>query len=220
MQRFIACTFLILLLSSVYCAEEHTPAQRAQLGISIDQSDTNFDDRQGIAIQRITEHSNAARIGLLVGDRILSVNDTAIDSPEKLGELLSDLKVGNTLRIKIMREGNISTCSGTLNGPPNPARLKQREQSLEERVAALRQQQTAGQRYTLQELLIILRQIEHDLPAAAREFKEVYPNGRFHISINIDIDSDTTQSSDAETAQDNTAADSDQSEPTTNKEEE
>ena len=70
------------------------------------------------------------------------------------------------------------------------ADMNSRAEALKQELAALPGGDPAAQpRYSLQELLVILRQIERDLPAAAAEFKRVYPEGRFKIGIHIDIDS-------------------------------
>lgn len=193
-MRLIFAVAILIVCSQLSAAETIRP--KAKLGISIDKSETNFDDNPGIAIVEIAEHSNAAKIGLLVGDRIIAINDEPINSLDLLSSALKTLEPETEIRVTVLRNGKESVCSGILSKLSSPASINERKQSLEERVAALQATKTP-ERYSLQDLLVILRQIEHDLPAAAREFKEVYPKGRFHISINLDIDSDTTQESSA-----------------------
>ncbi len=189
MRFIIACTFLIL-FSHIYAEENIRP--KAKLGISIDKSDTNFDDNPGVAIVAIEENSNAARIGLLVGDRIIAVNDDAITSLELLGTALGKLEVDTEMKVTVLRNGKESTLSGKLKPIISAKTIKERQAELEKQIKEATQSKNRD-RYSLQDLLIILRQIEHDLPIAAREFKEIYPNGRFKLSIDIDIDTDTTK---------------------------
>ena len=187
MQRFVACAFLICCCTVLFAEQAPRPIK---MGFSIDKSETNFDELKGLRIAAVQEQSAAATLGLQIEDRIIRVNKQNIDSLETLGTALKTLQYDQEISITVIRKGKEHTCSAKIPAPPSHKTISKRQQELEERLAALDKK---PERYSLKELLIILRQVEQDLPAAAKEFKEVYPNGRFHIQINIDIDSDTTQ---------------------------
>ncbi len=59
----------------------------------------------GTYIYSVEEDSAAEKAGLSPGDRILSVNDTEIGSSEDLKNLLTSVKVGDTLHFSISRNG-------------------------------------------------------------------------------------------------------------------
>ena len=71
-------------------------------------------DKQGVYIYSITEGSAADKAGLMVGDCVLKLDDTTIDSKETLTNTISSHKVGDTVKILIYRDGKEQTLTAVL----------------------------------------------------------------------------------------------------------
>lgn len=197
MQRiFIACALLIFLNP---CFSEEIKQRRPSLGIGVDKNQTNFDGNDGIKVVHVKPGSNAKRIGIKADDIITKIDDKEITTYDDAVKILTNLTFDQNITITLRRGENLLKLKGQIKPELGPTTIKERQEDLEKRIADLQSSEPRTERYSLKELLVILRQIEQDLPAAAKEFKETYPKGRFHISINIEIDSDTTQSQDADT---------------------
>jgi S1-C subfamily serine protease len=53
----------------------------------------------------VAEQSSAGRAGLLAGDRILAVNDTAVDTMESFRRRTQDLYLKDPMRLRVERKG-------------------------------------------------------------------------------------------------------------------
>lgn len=57
----------------------------------------------GVMVRNVVEGSGAAKGGLKPGDIIISINDTRINAMTDLSTVLSKLKVGDTVKVKVVR---------------------------------------------------------------------------------------------------------------------
>ncbi len=95
---------------------------RVSLGVTL----VNIDDErtansygvkeQGVYILKITGGGNAEYAGLQPGDRIISIDDTAIESADQVVSIIQGHSVGDTLSIIISRKGEQQAVSVTLYG--------------------------------------------------------------------------------------------------------
>lgn len=84
---------------------------RAQVGIA---GDLN----QGVYIQRIAPGSPAAQVGLHRYDVITQANGQPIVDEDSLNNLIQTLRVGSTLNLRILRDGQPRTVTATLRERP------------------------------------------------------------------------------------------------------
>jgi serine protease Do len=91
------------------------------LGISVAQEGT------AVKITSVAPRSAASRAGLLVDDLILSIQGTPIPDQDALAALLATLKVGDSITIKLVRQGKEMELKATLEqrGPGPPGRPDQ-----------------------------------------------------------------------------------------------
>ena len=75
-------------------------------------------DNMGVLIQNIFKNSPAEKSGLIIGDIIIMFNNVKIVSFSELIEVLSLTRVGDTVPVKYIREGNIQSSSITLSAFP------------------------------------------------------------------------------------------------------
>jgi PDZ domain len=68
----------------------------------------------GVSITEVTDSSAAQQMGLHLGDVIKTINDKSIDNFEELAERIDDMKAGDEVRVKVIRNGQAQTFSGTL----------------------------------------------------------------------------------------------------------
>ena len=63
----------------------------------------------GVIIVNIAKNSSAEKAGLKIGDFIIKVNNENIDKPSDIRKIIleNDLRSGDTLKMKIYREGNL-----------------------------------------------------------------------------------------------------------------
>lgn len=59
----------------------------------------------GVIVMGVYDDSGAASAGIKRGDVIISVNDVHINTIEQLSEYLENFKVGDTIKVKIVRDG-------------------------------------------------------------------------------------------------------------------
>ena len=88
---------------------------RPQLGISV----VTVDDAAtaarygvssaGIYIAQVNEGSGAAKAGLQVGDRIVSVDNTLVESANDVVSMVQEKSVGDTVSIQVARSGQMLT---------------------------------------------------------------------------------------------------------------
>ena len=84
---------------------------RAQVGIAADLN-------QGVYIQRISPGSPAAQVGLHRYDVITQANGQPIVDEDSLNNLIQAQRVGSTLTLRIMRDGQPRTVTATLRERP------------------------------------------------------------------------------------------------------
>jgi predicted metalloprotease with PDZ domain len=186
----IRSLMLVLLVTVAACAEEAVPQRRPSLGISIDLTVDPLAPAEGLVVTEVRSGSNGERLGLVPGDRIVAVDGVPIHEAQQLQAALGDKQAEAPIVLTVQRGGTSLDLAGVLRRETGIGGLAARAEQLSRDLAELRGGDPAVQaRYSLQDLLVILRQIERDLPAAAAEFKQVYPQGRFKIGIHIDIDS-------------------------------
>jgi len=71
---------------------------------------------QGVYIASVQEGSNAAKIGFKVGDYITAIDGTPVASVSEVNALLNEYQVGDTVKIKILRNNRSYTGNLTLEG--------------------------------------------------------------------------------------------------------
>lgn len=78
-------------------------------------------DGEGVLVNRVMEGSPADRAGLRKGDVIVSLNGRPAESPEQLTRLVQDARVGQTVSLAIVRDGDRRTISARLASRPSDA---------------------------------------------------------------------------------------------------
>ncbi len=86
-----------------------TPEFRKSLGLP--------DNAQGALVSQVTEGSAAAKAGIEAGDVITAVGDEPIRSNSELRNKIGMLKVGESVRIGLLREGKPRTVTAVLKEP-------------------------------------------------------------------------------------------------------
>jgi membrane-associated protease RseP (regulator of RpoE activity) len=59
----------------------------------------------GVLVQSVKEGGPAAKAGLRVGDVVVSIDGSPVESAWTIGDLLDDKKAGDTVRLEIVRKG-------------------------------------------------------------------------------------------------------------------
>ena len=103
---------LALTASSAASAQGELP-RRAFLGTVL-----TADENGGVVISRIDPAGSAQRLGLTAGDRLVSINGTAVGSPAGVGQIVGRLSAGQPLRVEIGRAGRSLTLNGQAVGRP------------------------------------------------------------------------------------------------------
>src|SRR3954468_9897745 len=84
--------------------------------------DISAEDAEGGArVTGVRENGPSAKAGLLVDDLIQTANDERITSKEKLDEVFREHKVGDKLRLKVLRGLNQLEIIITLDRRPDPS---------------------------------------------------------------------------------------------------
>ncbi|MBU6953124.1 MULTISPECIES: DegQ family serine endoprotease [unclassified Hahella] len=105
---------------------EHGEVKRGQLGVGI--QDITPDLRQafklrngqrGVLITSVAKDSEAEKGGLKTGDIIIAVDDKPTRSAGHLRSQIGQRKIGDKLRVTILREGDEEIVKVTLQEPPN-----------------------------------------------------------------------------------------------------
>lgn len=76
-------------------------------------------DGQGVLVNRVLDGSPADRAGLRHGDVIVRFNGRSAESPEQLTRLVRDGRVGQTVSLTIVRDGDRRTLSARLGNRPD-----------------------------------------------------------------------------------------------------
>jgi len=187
----ILMRFLLLLVCLTYgTAADVAPVQPPYLGVGVEEI-AEFDAARGLNVTSIAPGATFDRLGIKEGDRLVSVNGTSITSTDSFRAVAMTLTNGMPMAVVIIRNGANLTVSGTLTATPRPRDLAEESDRLRQEASELHAlaDQVSTKR-SLEEALRLIKQVEEALPKAAEDFKRVYPNGTFRISINIDIRSD------------------------------
>jgi hypothetical protein len=87
-------------------------APRVQLGFIVQELPADA----GLRVGHVTDHSSAEKTGLLIGDRIVSVDGQAVATRENLDQLLHQKAPGDLLIIQVTRAGERMSFSYVLPG--------------------------------------------------------------------------------------------------------
>ncbi len=74
---------------------------------------------QGAYVQEVINASPAQKAGLQAGDIIQKINNQAIDSESKLGDIVSKANIGAKLDLQVWRDGKTINLSAAIGGSPN-----------------------------------------------------------------------------------------------------
>ncbi len=85
------------------------------LGIYSSFKCSNSPDEKGVIIKKVIDDSPAEKYGLKVNDCVVEFNSIQILSPIHLIEAITDTKAGDTISIKVRRDGKIITSKVTLS---------------------------------------------------------------------------------------------------------
>ncbi|MEN7343869.1 MAG: PDZ domain-containing protein, partial [Pseudomonadota bacterium] len=93
-----------------------------KLGVALSSTRVNGErDGEGIKVMSVSPGSAAADAGILVGDRLLAVDTkslTEVDTMEAslaIGKVLKDKEEGDSINLKVLRDGKPRTIKVTLN---------------------------------------------------------------------------------------------------------
>jgi len=159
------------------------------LGITLDHP-TGFDADQGLLVTGVVAKSTFDHLGVRVGDRLLSVNGKVLTAVADFSVIADNLAIGQTLTVQVRTDDATRTVSGVVEAVSRPREISQKTQQLANEVEQLRSAVQDQAHPTMQQTLLLLKQLEADLPGMVDEFHSRYPQGQFDISIHIDILSD------------------------------
>ncbi len=176
-----------------------------QLGVKVDEKDDKGFDGAGVYVTQVTQGTTAMTMGLLVGDRIATVNGKAVAKTDDLKAQLSAMKLGDKISLDIVRQEGAEkkkyALAGTLDQPKSLWRqieelkellrkAEERNRDLEAKLAERARKRDVAE--TLQELANTLAELKAGWPTAAAEFKRQYPKGRLEFRFELDFSTDTT----------------------------
>ncbi len=95
---------------------EMIEGDRPRLGIVPDY--TSEPNDKGILLAGVTDNTAAATAGVRAGDILTSLNDKKVASLEEVVDFLNESKVGDKVKISILRAGQEMTLESTLKGRP------------------------------------------------------------------------------------------------------
>lgn len=194
-MRWFHCIALCMLSALSLAAAEDRP----WLGITLETSG-GFDAR--VVIRSVKPESTAAEMGLKKGDILSDISKDQQTWPVKgiddIKTALNKINVGDEIRIGIERDNNAMTLKGMVKARPSAGGLKDSQQLLTEKVKELNQLKgnsntNAALALSLHQLGKTLDQLPEKIEEAAREFKEVYPDGEFVIKVEISISSNNSE---------------------------
>lgn len=101
-----------------------TPNRRGWLGVALqpitvpDQLVARAGQTSGRMVVNITKGGPAENAGMRVGDVLLALNGTSASGPQTLRAFLEAERVGNTVEVKLLRDGNVVTTHLTIAVQP------------------------------------------------------------------------------------------------------
>lgn len=151
----------------------------------------SFDGKPMPRVTRLIAGSIFDKLGIKEGDQLALLNGSAITSSEIFRTLNAALKPGDGLKLTFIRDGVSREVTGTAEAPPRPREIMADTEALKTQLSHIKDEvDRAKVRTNLEETLRLLREFETGLPAAAAEFKRVYPGGTFNIQLHVDIRSE------------------------------
>ena len=168
----------------------------------------NFDG--AMEIKQVIPQSTAETAGVKINDRLISINGVFTKKPSDLRQLLSRIPIGAEVTFVLERASQQLILKTDMLGAPNAEGLitmnrllRQQVEALERQVEALKDQlagvdtplpavaESIASRVQLTAQLVALNETLSQLPsqldATAQEFKELYPEGTFRVTLDIDI---------------------------------
>jgi len=101
---------------------EFGTVQRAFLGVSIRDVNSELakqkgiDLNEGVFVEGMLENSAGKKAGIKVGDVIVSIDGSKVNTTPELQEIVGKHKPGDVIQVKVNRDGTESTISVTLTG--------------------------------------------------------------------------------------------------------
>jgi Do/DeqQ family serine protease len=151
---------------------EFGEVHRGLLGVSI--SDFNADtaeafgieDIEGALVQEVVSSSAAEEAGIKVGDVIVSVDDKTVGSASELRTTIGLRRTGETVRIKVVRDGKNQTLKATLTELTSSQQMAAVDINANLSGAELEDYDGSGQEYT--DLGVLIAAVEPGSPAFLR----------------------------------------------------
>lgn len=75
--------------------------------------------RQGLMVVGVTRDGPAAQAGVLMGDILLAIDETAVPGMARLAEVLGPEAVGKQVQLRLIRAGNIQSVTATVGERPS-----------------------------------------------------------------------------------------------------
>ena len=99
-------------------------AETPWLGVTLQTLDEGLRDGMGyegsgVLVNQVMVGSPADRAGLRKGDVIVSMNGRSAESPEQFTRMVQDARIGQTVSLTVMRDGDRRTLSARLASRPN-----------------------------------------------------------------------------------------------------
>ncbi len=100
--------------------------QRSWLGVNVQDADEDLvkafkgTGKGGVVITRLADDGPAKEAGLLVGDLVLSINSREITNVRELTRIISEIPVGDTASLALVRSGKRQTVAVTLGELKTP----------------------------------------------------------------------------------------------------
>jgi S1-C subfamily serine protease len=74
--------------------------------------------RQGLMVVGVTRDGPAAQAGVLMGDILLAIDETAVPGMARLAEVLGSEVVGKQVQLRLIRAGNVQSVTATVGERP------------------------------------------------------------------------------------------------------
>ncbi|TVR43971.1 MAG: PDZ domain-containing protein [Planctomycetota bacterium] len=204
----LALTGMVVLSLPQTAAEEAQPSpaserrgggeHRPYLGVIPDRQAAAI--TPGISVGQVAAASSAAQMGIQPGDRIVAVNGQTVTSPEELRSLLEDMKAGEEVSVRWLRDDETHEQSAPLTSLPVQRIQAQELGAMRANIRRMQAERDALQAgpndgkkeeadlaKSIDNMMELLNELPKRLDETARAFKQLYPDGTFAIHIDIDI---------------------------------
>jgi len=181
--------------------------ERPFLGLVVTEvEDAAFDGIQGLQVRRVIPDQTAAEMGLEEGDILQTFNGAELRTRADLSKALAQAEVGAEVTASWMRGEEAHSGQANLGSRPQRRDLRQRLQGARERLERLQaaranqledqaqvEQEQVALGSAMAQLATVLEALPEQMQQAADEFKAVYPDGEFEISVTISIKSNAEE---------------------------